>query len=88
MLSSITVNRKMNDLLLALKENVNLAILTNGKDEEQNIKIDNLNVRSLFEENIFISQNIGYEKPDSQAFLNVTSKMHTPPKKCLFIGIL
>ncbi|WP_278926030.1 HAD family hydrolase [Staphylococcus auricularis] len=86
LLSSITVNKKMNDLLLSLKENVNIAILTNGKDEEQNIKIDNLDVRSIFGENIFISQNTGYEKPDSQAFLNVTSKMYIPPEECLFIG--
>lgn len=86
LLSSITVNRKMNDLLLSLKENVNIAILTNGKLKEQNIKIDNLDIRSIFEKNIFISQNIGYEKPNPKAFLNVTSNLNVSPEECLFIG--
>lgn len=86
MLSSITVNRKINDLLLSLKENVNIAILTNGKLKEQNTKIDNLDIRSIFEKNIFISQNIGYEKPDPKAFLNVTSNLNVNPEECLFIG--
>ena len=86
LLASITVNRKMNDLLLSLKENVNIAILTNGKVKEQNSKIDNLNIRSIFEKNIFISKNIGYEKPNPQAFLYVTSKLNVDPKNCLFIG--
>ncbi|MCP5916818.1 hypothetical protein NL317_32860, partial [Klebsiella pneumoniae] len=44
LLSSITVNRKLNDLLLSLKQSVNIAILTNGKLKEQNIKIDNLDI--------------------------------------------
>ncbi|MBJ6275918.1 HAD family hydrolase [Staphylococcus aureus] len=86
LLSSITVNRKMNDLLLSLKKNVNIAILTNGKLKEQNIKIDNLDIRSIFEKNIFISQNIGYEKPNPKAFLNVTSNLNVNPEECLFIG--
>ena len=86
MLSSITVNRKINDLLLSLKGNVNIAILTNGKLKEQNTKIDNLDIRSIFEKNIFISQNIGYEKPDPKAFLNVTSNLNVNPEECLFIG--
>ncbi|PXA33874.1 HAD family hydrolase, partial [Staphylococcus pseudintermedius] len=44
LLSSITINRKVNELLLLLKESVNIAILTNGKTKEQNIKIDNLDI--------------------------------------------
>ena len=86
LLSSITVNKKMNDLLLSLKENVNVAILTNGKLKEQNNKIDNLDIRLIFEKNIFISQNIGYEKPNSKAFLNVMSNLNVNPEECLFIG--
>lgn len=86
LLSSITVNRKMNDLLMSLKENVNIAILTNGKLKEQNTKIDNLDIRSIFEKNIFISENIGCEKPDPKAFLNVSSRLNVNPEECLFIG--
>ncbi|HHP7503384.1 TPA: HAD family hydrolase [Staphylococcus aureus] len=86
LLSTIKINRKMNDMLLSLKENISIAILTNGKNIEQNIKIDNLGIRKIFGDNIFISQSIGYEKPDSNAFLYVTSKLDVPPEKCLFIG--
>ncbi|HCA7116084.1 TPA: HAD family hydrolase, partial [Staphylococcus pseudintermedius] len=86
LLSSITINRKVNELLLLLKESVNIAILTNGKTKEQNIKIDNLDIRSIFENNIFISQNIGYEKPNPKAFLNVAFKLNVNPEECLFIG--
>ncbi|NWK84280.1 HAD family hydrolase [Staphylococcus sp. GSSP0090] len=86
LLSSIMINKKMNNLLIALKEKVDIAILTNGKSEEQNIKIDNLGIRTIFGNNIFISQEIGYEKPDSNAFLSVTSKYNCSPKECLFIG--
>ncbi|QHW38038.1 HAD family hydrolase [Staphylococcus ursi] len=86
LLSSITINRKMNELLLSLKESVNIAILTNGKTKEQNIKIDNLDIRSVFENNIFISQNIGYEKPNPKAFLNVAFELNVDPEECLFIG--
>ena len=68
---------------MSLKENVNIAILTNGKLKEQNTKIDNLDIRSIFEKNIFISQNIGYEKPDPKAFLNVTSNLNVNPEECL-----
>lgn len=86
LLSSITVNRKMNELLLTLKGRVNIAILTNGKTKEQNIKIDNLDIRSIFEDNIFISQNIGYEKPNPKAFFNVAFELNVDPEECLFIG--
>ena len=40
----------------------------------------------IFEDNIFISQDIGFEKPDSNAFLAVTNKLNVLPKECLFIG--
>ena len=53
---------------MTLKENVNIAILTNGKIKEQNTKIDNLDIRTIFEKNIFISENIGCEKPYPKAF--------------------
>ena len=76
----------MNDLLMTLKENVNIAILTNGKIKEQNTKIDNLDIRTIFEKNIFISENIGCEKPDLKAFLNVMSRLNVNPEECLFIG--
>ena len=86
LLSNITVNPKINNSLLQLKERVKIAILTNGKSKEQIFKINNLDINMIFEDNIFISQDIGFEKPDSNAFLAVTNKLNVLPKECLFIG--
>lgn len=86
LLSNITVNPKINNSLLQLKERVKIAILTNGKSKEQIFKINNLDIKMIFEDNIFISQDIGFEKPDSNAFLAVTNKLNVLPKECLFIG--
>ena len=44
----------MNDLLMTLKENVNIAILTNGKIKEQNTKIDNLDIRTILRRIFYI----------------------------------
>ncbi|ENY5539817.1 HAD family hydrolase [Staphylococcus pseudintermedius] len=71
LLSKITVNEKMNALLNALKAHVEIAILTNGKLTEQRTKIENLQLNTIFNDNIFISEVMGVEKPDAQAFLKV-----------------
>ncbi|WP_347564622.1 HAD family hydrolase [Staphylococcus simiae] len=48
--------------------------------------MNNLDLKLLFGENIFISQDIGYEKPKPQAFFKVTSEFNVLPSECLFIG--
>lgn len=86
LLSKITVNEKMNALLNDLKTHVEIAILTNGKLIEQRTKIENLQLNMIFNDNIFISEVIGVEKPDAQAFLKVTDALNIRPEETLMVG--
>ncbi|PCF40307.1 HAD family hydrolase [Staphylococcus delphini] len=86
LLSKITVNEKMNALLNDLKARVEIAILTNGKLTEQRTKIENLQLNTIFNDNIFISEVMGVEKPDAQAFLKVTDTLKVLPEEVLMIG--
>ncbi|MFH0716418.1 HAD family hydrolase [Staphylococcus delphini] len=86
LLSKITVNEKMNALLNDLKTHVEIAILTNGKLIEQRTKIENLQLNTIFNDNIFISEVMGVEKPDAQAFLKVTDALNIRPEETLMVG--
>ena len=86
LLSKITVNEKMNALLNDLKAHVEIAILTNGKLTEQRTKIENLQLNTIFNDNIFISEVMGVEKPDVQAFLKVTDELNIRPEETLMVG--
>ncbi|EGQ4069222.1 HAD family hydrolase [Staphylococcus pseudintermedius] len=86
LLSKITVNEKMNVLLNDLKAHVEIAILTNGKLTEQRTKIENLQLNTIFNDNIFISEVMGVEKPDAQAFLKVTDELNIRPEETLMVG--
>ncbi|EJG5139371.1 HAD family hydrolase [Staphylococcus pseudintermedius] len=88
LLSKITVNEKMNVLLNDLKAHVEIAILTNGKLTEQRTKIENLQLNTIFNDNIFISEVMGVEKPDAQAFLKVTDELNIRPEETLMVGDL
>lgn len=86
LLSKITVNEKINALLNDLKARVEIAILTNGKLTEQRTKIENLKLNTIFNDYIFISEVMGVEKPDAQAFLKVTDTLKVLPEEVLMIG--
>ncbi|WP_019165408.1 HAD family hydrolase [Staphylococcus delphini] len=86
LLSKITVNEKMNTLLNDLKAHVEIAILTNGKLIEQRTKIENLQLNMIFNDNIFISEVMGVEKPDAQGFLKVTDALNIRPEETLMVG--
>lgn len=76
----------MNVLLNDLKAHVEIAILTNGKLTEQRTKIENLQLNTIFNDNIFISEVMGVEKPDAQAFLKVTDELNIRPEETLMVG--
>lgn len=86
LLSKITVNEKMNALLDELKEYVVIAILTNGKLSEQKTKIDHLQLETIFKDYIFISEALGVEKPDPQAFLKVADTLNIRPEETVMVG--
>ncbi|MDG0841993.1 HAD family hydrolase [Staphylococcus equorum] len=86
LISNIKMNPKLNELLATLKKDIHIAILTNGKIREQTKKIKNLNLDFIFKNNIFISEEIGVEKPDAKAFLKVTKALNVTPEATLFVG--
>lgn len=62
------------ELLKKLSENYRIALITNGLKFVQNGRLDGSGIRP-FLENVFISEEVGYEKPDRRFFDVVRSKM-------------
>lgn len=68
-------------------QQIPIAALTNGKRDNQGKKIKNLELNRWFDkEQIFISEEIGYTKPDKRAFLAVQESLQIDPKETWFIG--
>lgn len=84
----IHVPEKMQEILKYCKENKAVTgVLTNGTAQNQGKKIQVLGLTKWFtEETIFISDVIGYTKPNPKAFLAVQEYMKLNPKETWFIG--
>lgn len=54
---------------------INIGIISNGKRQTQMKKLDSLGITSLFGDNIFISEEIRYEKPNKEIFHFVESEL-------------
>jgi len=64
-----------------------LFLLTNGPSKGQREKIQVLNLEEWFDENkIFISDEIGYAKPDNEIFQHVERNLEHHGKELLYIG--
>ncbi|KGX91125.1 hydrolase [Pontibacillus halophilus JSM 076056 = DSM 19796] len=87
LLSSITMDEELRDFLDKLQQSYTLAILTNGKEKEQWRKIIQLNLTSVIPfEHIFISEDIGYDKPDPRAFQHVLKTLNVEARSATYIG--
>lgn len=84
----IHVPKAIQNILENCRENdVPIAALTNGKHVNQGKKIGVLQLTRWFEEDrIFISEDIGYTKPDQRAFFAVQEALQLDPEKTWFIG--
>ncbi|WP_186579922.1 HAD family hydrolase [Aquibacillus kalidii] len=64
-----------------------LAILTNGEEKHQAMKIKQLNLSKWFpEENIFISGTYGHAKPKREIFDIVEQRLELDPTETVYIG--
>ncbi len=64
-----------------------IGLLTNGSVKNQETKIKNAELDTLFDKDlIFISENIGYKKPRIETFQFIEEKMQLSPVNCLIIG--
>lgn len=87
LLMKIKPNPDINAFLKELKSTYNIGIITNGKIKEQTLKIEKLRLNEVFQSNqIFISEEIGFEKPQVEAFHIPLSSYKTAPEQALFIG--
>ncbi|WP_339226985.1 HAD family hydrolase [Oceanobacillus sp. FSL K6-2867] len=73
------------DLLLA--NNKQLAILTNGDEAHQSMKINQLKLeRWVSKENTFISGAVGHAKPSQEVFTVLENKLGLDKNKTVYIG--
>ena len=73
------------EFLDEVRERYHLEIITNGIARVQKARFKGTDTLHYFE-NIFISQEIGYAKPDPRFFSHVLSDLDTAPENCLVIG--
>ncbi|WP_078577048.1 HAD family hydrolase [Salipaludibacillus agaradhaerens] len=78
----------LQDLLQTISnQQVKLAIMTNGNVKTQSNKIKKLGILHAFErKNIFISEEIGFTKPDKQFFKWVETELNVFSSRCIFVG--
>ena len=85
-LNTVVVYDDVKCVLELLKGKVKIGILTNSTDSvEQRIRIENSESKPYFDE-ICIAAEIGYYKPDKNAFLYTCNKLQCNPNNTVFIG--
>lgn len=69
------------------EQDIPVGVLTNGKHKYQKKKVQTLGIDRWFSnERIFISEDIGYTKPNPNAFFAVQKALQLDPEKTWFIG--
>ncbi|MEN7550538.1 HAD family hydrolase [Rapidithrix thailandica] len=75
------------ECLRVLNENYKLCLLTNGGSQNQRAKIHSAGLDNFFEKDkIFISGEMGFAKPSTEAFERVLAKTKTNPVETLMVG--
>lgn len=75
------------DTLNALKKKYKLGIITNGDSEGQRNKIKQAGVFDYFEEeNIIVSGDYGFHKPDTRLFVEASKKVNEDIHECVYVG--
>lgn len=73
------------EVLLNLKEKYKLYVITNGVEMVQMKKMNGANLIRFFED-IFISESIGYNKPNIAFFDYCLKKIKCLPQECIVVG--
>lgn len=75
--------------LSRLQNSFELAVLTNGGTDTQLAKLHALSLDSVFEPSrVFVSSEIGFEKPDPAAFQYVVDAIGVAADRCIYFGDL
>lgn len=87
LINSIVPDSKVNNMLVSLKGNYELGILTNGKITEQKQKIEKMKLNDIISHSqIFISDEIGYEKPDPKSFYYAMNQLNFKSSESIYVG--
>lgn len=78
-------NPIINELLKKLSKQCSIYILTNGLVNEQQIKIDKIEIKPYITKT-YISENIGFEKPDKNVFSFVLKDINKNASAGIMIG--
>ncbi|MDX8045244.1 HAD family hydrolase [Gracilibacillus sp. S3-1-1] len=69
------------------KQNIRLAVLTNGELNHQMMKVEQLGLTNWIPaEHIFVSGDVGCSKPDIQVFEHLENKLNLEKEQTLYIG--
>jgi len=80
----VRIEKEVQSVLEELKKTFELVILTNGGTENQRRKIEQAQLTDFFtEDEIFISEMIGFDKPDPRAFQFVRDKFAPGTQFCM-----
>ena len=72
---------------LCLRKNIIMGIITNGPEEHQKNKINQLGIKKwISNEHIFISSKVGIAKPDAEIFAVVQKKLNLNPMETFYFG--
>ena len=83
----ITLSDSIKDALSYLKGKAKLALYTNGVSEHQWKKIAGTGLENwIAKEHLFVSDDIGYAKPDVRGYKLIEAKMDTTPEHTYFVG--
>jgi putative hydrolase of the HAD superfamily len=83
--SFICINEKTNKLLKYFKEKYKLGLITNGRSQLQQSKIDAAGIRIFFDV-IIVSDEVGIKKPERAIFEMACSKLNVDVHDAVFIG--
>jgi putative hydrolase of the HAD superfamily len=77
----------VNQLLAALSGRFRLGVISNGGGQRQRAKLARAGLNGWFAAGeIFISEEVGVEKPDRRIFLFALRQVGLPPEQVLFVG--
>lgn len=85
LVEDIKPNPVINELISNLSKEYEIYVLTNGIVNEQQMKIDRLELSSHIIKT-YISEAIGFEKPDKKAFSFILNEVNKAPVSGLMIG--
>lgn len=80
-----SINPQTLKIVQTIKMHVKVGIITNGTVQRQKAKIINTQLNSCFDD-IIISEEVGYSKPDKRIFEYALHQLHVQPEDTLFVG--